>query len=497
MKENTRDNDKVTAQHWMILVALGLFTFMSTLDSSIVNIALPTLSRELGVATSHATWTVAIYLITISGLLILFGRLGDIYGKIRIFKIGTYIFTLGSLLAGINMTRFGLGLQFLLFARVVQAIGGAMTMSNSFGITTETFPVRVRARAMSYIGIFVSLGSVTGPGVGGLILQVLPWSYIFWINVPIGIFAIVMGQRLFPKTPKVPKESKMSKQIDYLGTLLFFLTIVCLFLGVELGQTMGFAHYTVISLIVASVIFFILFLYQETRMHETPEQAPIIELTMFKNQLFSLSLIAAMCIFICNFFAAIIMPFYLQNYLGWSPGKAGMIMMVFPITMLIISPIGGYLGDHFNKELVTAIGIAIVVASQLGYTRFHAGSSIFTLCAFTALNALGSSLFQSSNNAIIMGSVEKKYLGIAGSINALARNLGMISGITIATTILFFSMSKLVGHRVNTYLHEQPEIFLTSMHVAFYVSLGIALMTLCLVLYRLITATVRQRRKSL
>ncbi|MDR0921311.1 MAG: MFS transporter [Lactobacillales bacterium] len=458
-------------KNWLILVAIGAFTFMSTLDSSIVNIALPTISKELHVPMNQATWTVSIYLIAVSGLLIFFGRLGDLIGKIKIFKIGTIIFTFGSLIAGFN-----LGIWFLLFARFIQAFGAAMTMSNSFGITTSTFPPHQRSRAMATIGVFVSLGAVAGPGLGGLILQFLPWSYIFWVNVPIGILAIIMGEKLFPKVTgndNVPK-------LDWVGTILFFLMISSLFLSIEVGQNKGFIHAFVLILFALSILLFIAFVY-----YELHHPDPMIDLTIFKNQLFTISLIAAMLIFVTNFFSSIILPFYLQDLLKMSPGQSGIIMMVFPIVMMITSPIGGYLGDKHDKEKVTAFGIAIVVISQLGYITFNQHTSIAILVLFTGLNAAGASLFQSPNNALVMSSVPKNQLGVAGSVNALARNLGMITGISIATTTLFTSMSLQVGHRVTSYVPGRPDVFLTGMHIAFAISFVIALITLLIVCYRL------------
>jgi EmrB/QacA subfamily drug resistance transporter len=446
---------------------------MSTLDSSIVNIALPTISRELHITANQATWTVSIYLIAVSALLIFFGSLGDMIGKIRVFKVGTFIFTLGSLLAGFN-----LGIWFLLFARFVQAIGAAMTMSNSFGITTSTFPVHQRARAMSMIGIFVSLGAVAGPGVGGMILEVLPWSYIFWVNVPIGIIAILLGQKLFPKEPKVTTKPTL----DILGTALFFLTIALLFLGIEVGQNIGFTKPIVLILVAISIVLLIVFIRVELH-----REKPLINLNIFNNQLFSISLISALLIFITNFFASIIMPFYLQNFLGWSPGRAGLMMMAFPITMMIMGPIGGYFGDHYNKELITAFGILLVVVSQLGYTLFTHESSIALIAGVTIVNSVGTGLFQSSNNALVMGSVDKKFLGVAGSVNALARNLGMITGITIATVTLWGEISKKVGYHVTTYVASAPDAFIYAMHIAFYVSFVLGLITFILTMYRLIS----------
>lgn len=231
------------------LLALGIFTFMSTLDGSIVNIALPSMAREMHLDMGQVTWSVTIYLVVISGLILLFGRLGDLIGKTKIFNYGSLLFTFGSLLAGIN-----LGLHFLLFARIIQAIGASMTMSNSFGITSQLFEPALRARAMSIMSMFVSLGSIAGPAIGGFILQIASWSYIFWINVPLGIIAYLVGRKALPED----EGSGSVKDADLLGATQMFLTIVAFFIAVSLGQAQGFMTVPVILSFVVMVALFIL-----------------------------------------------------------------------------------------------------------------------------------------------------------------------------------------------------------------------------------------------
>ena len=471
----------------LILVAIGCFNFMATSVASIVNIALPTMTRELNVPMDHATWIVSIYLIAVSGLLVFFGRLGDMIGKIRVFRAGTLVFTLGSLLAGFNF-----GFWFLIFARFVQAWGAAMTMSNSFGIITAVFPPRSRTRAMAAIGIFVSLGAVTGPGLGGLILQFLPWGYIFWINVPIGLFAIAMGAKLFPKSKPLggARCRNLRRDLDWKGAALFFCAISFLFLGVEMGQNNGFLHPAFVVLILGAAIFGSTFIVAEFRLCDKLEAdqmsiPPLIDLRIFRNRLFSISLVAGLFIFMTNFFSNIIMPFYLQNLRGWTPGHAGLVMMAFPITMIIIGPIAGWIGDYANKEIITVVGITLVAVSQFSYTLFDEQTTWLALVAAIVLNAGGTAIFQSPNNALVMSTVEKRYLGVAGSINALARNLGMITGISAATVVLFTTMSARLGHRVIHYVDDRPDVFLSGMHAAFYVSFGLSLVTLGVVGFRL------------
>lgn len=191
---HTYQEDKVVQKNrWWILVAVSMFTFMSTLDGSIVNIALPTISKDMQVPMNQSEWIVSIYLMMVCACLLLFGKIGDSWGKIKIYRIGTLIFVIGSLLCGFNHS-----LTFLLFARVIQALGAAMTMATNTGIITEVFPMNERGRALGMIGAFVSLGSIAGPGLGGLILAHFSWAYIFWINVPVGIITMLISEKFLP-----------------------------------------------------------------------------------------------------------------------------------------------------------------------------------------------------------------------------------------------------------------------------------------------------------
>lgn len=191
---NPSTETKTQKNSWWILVSIGMFAFMSNLDSSIVNIAMPIMAKQLHVPMNQIEWVVSSYLIVLTALLLFFGKLGDIYGKVKVFRIGTVIFLLGSFLSGLQIN-----FPFLLVGRFIQGTGAAMTLSNTYGITTSTFGIKERGRAMGFVGTFVALGAIAGPGLGGLILSKLPWGYIFWVNLPIGIIAITLGAVVMPK----------------------------------------------------------------------------------------------------------------------------------------------------------------------------------------------------------------------------------------------------------------------------------------------------------
>lgn len=464
-----QDDPVVQKNRWWILVSVAMFTFMSTLDSSIVNIALPTISKDLVVPMNKAEWVVSIYLMIVCACLLLFGKIGDSFGKIKVYRIGTIVFTLGSLLCGFNHS-----LTMLLFGRVIQGIGASMTMATNTGITTEVFPMEERGRALGAIGAFVSLGSIAGPGIGGLILAHFSWSYIFWINVPVGILTILIGEKFLPKDLTMSK-----KKIDWLGFATFALTIMSFFGAVFIGQEVGYIHTLPVLLLVAAIIFFILFIQVEKR-----KENPLLVFSILKNKMFTMSLITALLIFSANFFVNVVMPFYLQNARGLTASYAGLLMMVFPFLMVIGSPLSGYLTDKIGPQKLVLIGLTLLSITQLLYVFMSQSSPIWYYVLATAIMGMGNALFQSPNNTIVMSSVEKENLGVAGSMNSFARNLGMVIGIALSTTILYGGMSTAYGQRVTTYVNDRPDIFIYGMRVTFIASLVICAFALMISLVR-------------
>ena len=476
MSQNTNDSIKHNNM-WLILIATCLFTFMSTLDGSIVNITMPTMSKDLAISMNEAEWIVSVYMITICCLLIFWGRISDTIGKIKIFKIGTLIFILGSLFCGISST-----LEMLLISRIIQATGASMTMATNYGIITENFPPEMRGRSLGVLGSFVSLGSIAGPGIGGVIIQKYTWHYIFLINIPIGIFAFVLGYFVFPKS----KKKDIPLNLDYLGFILFDMFIISLFMGIFIGQVIGFTKLSIIILFIIAVCSFVGFIFREKR-----AKNPLIDLTIFNNKSFSVGLTCAVLIFSSNLFMNTLLPFYLQDTLKLSSLMSGFILMCVPIAMVIVAPISGALSDKIGSEGLTFLGLFIVSISQLLFILIGLKTTISHLVLLTLLAGTGVALFQSPNNSIIMSSVEHNHLGIAGSINSLARNIGMVTGLSLSTTILYSSMTQKAGYKVNGYINGRDDLFLYGMHIAFLVSFS-----LCFIAF-IITGIRLYRKKSI
>ncbi|MDO1605277.1 MFS transporter [Lactobacillus sp. YT155] len=445
-------NKDLNPNRWKILIAVNLFTFMSVLDGSIVNIALPVMSKDLHVPMNKAEWVVSIYLIVICAFLILFGKIADSVGKTKIFQLGGLLFIIGSLLCGISVS-----FEFLLFSRVVQAIGAAMTMCTNNGIITEVFPANERGQALGWVGSFVALGSIAGPGLGGMILAVFPWGYIFLVNVPVGVLAYIFGRIYLPK-----KENTTPSKIDFQGFAYYFIAIISLFGAIFVGQEIGFGDLRIIAAFLVAVIMFIVFVLRSNK-----TKNPLINFSIFKNGNFTISLLVGFLIFVTNFFFNVISPFYFQNALGFSAAHAGYMLMIFPLVQVIVAPFAGRLSDRFNSMLLTIIGLSVIFICQLFLITVGLDTPLWTIMIFIGLFGFGNGVFQSPNNSIIMSSVDFKYLGIAGSLNALARNMGMVIGISLATTILFSSMSHSAGYKVTTYLASHPDFFISGMHVVF------------------------------
>lgn len=464
-----QENPVVQKNRWWILVSVAMFTFMSTLDASIVNIALPTISKDMNVPMNQSEWIVSIYLMIVCSCLLLFGKIGDSIGKIKVYRIGTVIFTIGSLLCGFNHS-----LAFLLFARIVQGIGSSMTMATNSGIITEVFPFKERGRALGSIGAFVSLGSIAGPGIGGLILSQFSWPYIFWINVPVGIITIIISEKFLPKDI-----IKSGKSVDMAGFSLFAVFIMAFFGAIFIGQEIGFSALLSLILLALALISFVIFIRIEKRISN-----PLITFSIFKNKIFTMSLITAVLIFASNFFVNVVIPFYLQNSRGLPANQAGLLMMVFPLLMVVGSPISGYLTDKIGTKLLTFSGLFLLSVTSLMYMFLNQGTPIWYYILATAIMGLGNALFQSPNNTTVMSSVSKEDLGVAGSMNSFARNLGMVLGIALATTILYNAMSSVYGQRVTTYISERPDIFIFGMRITFLGSFILCLTALGLTLLR-------------
>lgn len=451
--ENSKNStDLVYKNRWFILGVLVMQPFMACLDSSIVNVALPILQRDLGATMAGTEWIVSSYLIIISASILIFGRLGDMHSKSSIFIKGILVFVLGSLLCGISPS-----LSILVISRIVQAIGAAMLMSSNQGIITDVFPPNERGKALGISGSFVALGSILGPALGGFIVTYFTWHYIFLINVPIGIICYIFAKKYLPI-----RVSKESESMDKPGAIMFFIATILIFTSILLGQSLGFnSIYVILGFVIGCIVlaFFLMF--------ENKTKNPMLHLNLFKKSIFSVSLICAFISFTAINTINVIQPFYLNDILGYSPGKISVIMTAYPIVLFIVAPLSGTLSDKIGSKILTLIGLFLTGVSMILLSLLNGNSKEATIFIILALLGFSNGLFQSPNTNLIMSSVPKDKLGIAGGTNALIRNLGLAFGVSASTSILYAKMSDLAGFRVLGAIPDKPEIFISGMRFVY------------------------------
>ena len=471
---------KVYENRWRILPVVLLGPFMATLDSSIVNVALPDMAHRLSVGINTIQWVVTSYLIVISAFVLIFGRIADIIGKTVVFQYGFVIFSLGSLLCGISKT---VGL--LIVSRIVQAIGAAMTMSSNQGIIAAIFPESERGRALGLSGTTVAIGTMLGPPLGGIMVEIFNWESIFLINIPIGIVAFFLGKKMFPKEEK--KET--AGGFDLKGAVLFIAFVVLLFWAMLSGEKLGWENKYIIISFIISLVSFVTFYFVEVK-----EENPMLDFSMFNNKLFNVSIFCAFVSFTVIFCNNIIHPFYLQYIMNISPARAGLLMMVYPISAGIIAPISGYISDKIGSEFLTFFGLIITTIGLVLIGFLNTYSTNIDIISRIAILGFGNGLFQSPNNAIVMSLVPRSKLGIAGSVNALVRNMGMVFGIAFSVSLLYNRMSHSVGYRVVSFIPGRPDVFIYAMKFVYLSAASICIIGIILTFIRIMDKRKRGER---
>lgn len=404
------------SRKWFILAAVGMGIFLTTIDGTIVNVALPTLVHELNTDFATVQWVVLAYLLTLSTLLLSMGRLGDMVGKKPVYMAGFVLFTLSSLLCGLAPTIY-----WLIGFRVLQAIGAAMTQALGTAIITEAFPDSERGKALGASGTLVSIGIVLGPTLGGLLIESLSWHWIFLVNLPVGIIGVWMVIRNVPNLQPVGEQ-----RFDYGGAAVLFIGLLTLLMGLTLGQQWGFGDQRVWLMLAGALLAIGLFIGIEARVEQ-----PMIDLQLFRSQLFSINLITGLAVFIAVAGVFILLPFYLEGVLGYGPRAVGLLVAAVPILLGVTAPISGLLSDRYGTRLIASIGLAVLAGGYAAMSRFTAETNLtYYLIAVLPFGA-GMGIFQSPNNSAVMGAVPRSKLGIASGLLAITRTLGQTTGIAV------------------------------------------------------------------
>ncbi len=409
-----------SSRKWWALAAVAIGVFMSTVDGSIVNIALKTIQDDFQTSLSGVEWVVLAYLLTIAVALPSMGRLGDMIGKRRVYLVGFVIFTIGSALCGLAWN-----IETLIGFRILQAIGAAMIQGVGPALLIEAFPPHERGQALGYIGTSVAAGILAGPVIGGLLLGRAGWESIFFVNIPVGIAAVFLVLRAI-----APDNRRSAQRFDFGGALLLGVGLLLVLLALTEVPAWGLTDPRTLGLLAGGLAALAAFIWWEQR-----SPAPMINLQLFRTLPFSLSLLATFLSFAALSFNFLLIPFYLQNVLGFDAQRTGLTLIASPLVLSLVSPLSGRLADKIDGRWPGIIGLVLTVGGLLSYTLLTPQSTQFDVILRLLVIGTGFGLFQSPNNSLVMGSAPQNALGVAGSLLALMRTLGQTAGIALAGAV--------------------------------------------------------------
>lgn len=477
---NPANSTPLRQKRWFILAVIILIPFMVTLDGTVVNVALPAISRDLKTTLEQAQLAVSVYLVAVVSTILLFGRLGDVIGKGKVFLFGVALFGIGSLAAGFSTSMLMLDLS-----RAVEGIGGAAAMANSQGIITEVFPSNERGRALGIVSIGAAVGTMLGPPIGGLIVTNLKWNYIFLINVPVALFSLIAGIIIFPKVKKT------KQKIDFFGAGVLAAGLILFFIGLYTGERSGYNQIMVWIEFAFSVILLVSFFFWERH-----EKEPVLDFALFKNSGFRLAIFCVFIQFLVSGGVSILLPIFLEDAKGMSAAQSGLYLMAMPIAMGIASPIGGTLSDKLGSLKICLVGLSFMLIGIFTISRLTLSSSMVHLIVSLIFVGIGSGLFTAPNSSLIMGSAPKDKLGIAGSTNSFMRNFGAAIGVSVFSTILYVLMGQRVGHTVSGYTPSDPGAFIDSMQIVYLIGTAFVLLSVVLTALEIIRNHKGQEQRS-
>jgi len=463
----SKDNGGEHANKWAVLAILAVGVFMATLDTSIVNISLPTIARYFGVPLSGAIeWVIIAYLVVIAGVLLSTGRLADMIGRKPIWVAGLIIFTAGSAICGASLS-----LGMLIAARALQGLGGAFIMAISPAMLTSAFPAHERGRALGMNAVIVALGVSVGPTLGGIITEHFTWRWIFYVNVPIGIIGVIATLRILTERMRWGRG-----RFDPLGAVLLAIGLVALTMGLSFGQEWGWNSPLLIGTLVVSVLALTGMVFVELRVSD-----PVIDFSLLKRRVFLSANVSLVLSFLALFAVSFMLPFYLEELRGFSTEEAGLLLTPLPLTIAVIAPLSGSLADRIGSRWLAAGGLAIACLGLVLISQLNAQSSVWDIIWRLVVTGVGQAMFQSPNNSALMGAAPRDQQGSASGFLATGRVVGQSISVAIAGAIFAGFGGAAAGRALISNPALSPaqisalqQTFATSFHAAFIACAAIA-----------------------
>jgi EmrB/QacA subfamily drug resistance transporter len=435
---------------WLTLAAVSFGLFMIMLDNTVVNVALPSIQQDLGADLSELEWIVTGYALTFASLMLVGGKLADAYGRRKIFVLGIVVFTLASLLCGLASSS-----QMLIGARVLQGAGAALMNPATLSIIAATFPPRERGTAIGIWAGTSALALAIGPLVGGLITEHLDWSWIFFVNVPIGILGIVASYLFIDES-----RDETHERLDLPGLVTSAVGLFALTYGLIEANTYGWSSARIVGSFVLAGISLVAFVQLERR-----QRAPMLPLELFRNGTYTganlVMLLVALAMFGVFFFVSL----YMQNILGYSPVQAGAAFLPMTILIILVAPVAGKTSDRIGSRGLVTTGMILIAVQLLMFSRLGIDASFWNLFPALVVGGIGMALTMTPSAAAATRSVPVDKAGIGSAVLNSARQVGGTMGIALMGAIM---AEKAGGERT-------PEAFMDGFESALLVAAGIAI----------------------
>lgn len=453
---------------WTMFVITAVGNFIAMLDSTTVNLALYPMARDLHVTMGEIQWVMIAYMLVLTVFLPFFGKLGDIFPKNKLYAFGFFLFGLGAFL---NTTASSFPL--LLAFRCLEALGASIMLSNAQAIIASIFKNERRGKALGLNGCIVAIGGMSGPALGGILINYFGWHAIFVPCIIVAIFGVIYAYRMLPRSVKT---NIKNFKFDYRGFIYFTVSLFALLLAISEGHTWGWNSLRIIVLGVLTLVFGALFYIRDHKI-----SYPLINFSMFKIRPFTFGNLAVMTSYMAMYTNSILLPFFLQEILKYNALVTGLLILPYSLTLAITAPIAGRLSGKYGSRLLTVAGPATYCVALLMFTLFDKHAAMWQIVLASGVMGIGNGLFQSPSNNAIMTSVKRNELGLASGILALARNLGNILG--VAVTITLFETFR---HLFIEYGQVYENAFLASYRttMCFGIFFGLTCLTFAFVAYR-------------
>lgn len=461
---------------WVALSNTTIGVLMASLDINIVLIALPTIGKDLnGMNAFNVLWVILGYQLVIASVLVNFGRLSDIFGRVRLYTIGFALFTIGSAMCG-----FSANADQLISFRIIQATGAAFLFSNSAAIITDAFPITERGKALGINQISIVAGSVTGLILGGALTTLVGWRWIFWVNVPIGIFATTWSYFKLKELSALSTDHRL----DVGGNVTFALALLLLLLAITINAIIGLPLYATVSMVLGAVGLLVLFVIIEKR---SPN--PMFDLSLFRNRVFNAGNMTIFLNSLSRGSFSLVMVFYLQGPLmNLTPLEAGVFLIPMSISLSIMGPISGSISDRIGFKKPVVMGLFVSAAGFLLMANIGTHITEIQMILPLVLIGGGMGIFASPNRSSIMNAVPGPRRGVASGISSTLVNVGNTMSIGLAFLFMEFATPKSVldgifsgtGFTLKTF---SAISFVNSVHLVFYISASLLVISILIYMF--------------